>query len=99
MAFGYTGRDAIYLKVDQPVRTYLEKVLEFDPVNNFHLHGGMFDYIPSGTSDKPTMYNHIASLTKGDRGIMKLAYHFPAEFMFNAHKTSLFALDGRVSSI
>src|SRR5207245_9222982 len=56
MAFAYTEKDDIHLKVGQPVRIYLENMLEFDPVNNFHLHGEMFHYISTVTSDKPTMY-------------------------------------------
>ena len=48
MAFGYTGKDEIPLKVGQPVRIYLVNMLEFDPMNNFHLHGEMFHYIPTG---------------------------------------------------
>ncbi len=86
MAFGYTGKDEIHLKVGQPVRIYLENMLEYDPINNFHLHGEMFHYIPTGTSDKPIMYTDIISLMQGDRGILEFAYHFPGEFMFHAHK-------------
>ena len=74
------------LKVGQPVRIYLENMLEYDPMNNFHLHGEMFHYIPTGSSDKPTMYTDIVSLMQGDRGILEFAYHFPGEFMFHAHK-------------
>jgi FtsP/CotA-like multicopper oxidase with cupredoxin domain len=86
MAFGYTGKNEIPLKVGQPVRIYLENMLEYDPINNFHLHGDLFNYIPSGTSEKPTMYTDIVSLMQGDRGILQFAYHFPGEFMFHAHK-------------
>lgn len=38
MAFGYTGKDEIHLKVGQLVRVYFENMLEYDPVNNLHLH-------------------------------------------------------------
>jgi manganese oxidase len=86
MAFGYTGKDAIHLKVGQHVRIYLVNMLEFDPLNNFHLHGEMFHYIPTGTFEEPTMYTDIISLMQGDRGILEFAYHFPGEFMFHAHK-------------
>ena len=86
MAFGYTGKDEIQLKVGQQVRIYLENMLEYDPINNFHLHGEMFYYIPTGSSDKPTMYTDIVSLVQGDRGIIEFSYHYPGEFMFHAHK-------------
>ena len=86
MAFGYTGKDEIHLKVGQPVRIYLVNMLEFDPLNNFHLHGDMFHYIPTGTNEKPSMYTDIVSLMQGDRGILEFAYHNAGEFMFHAHK-------------
>ena len=38
MAFGYTGKDEIHLKVGQLIRVYFENMLEYDPVNNLHLH-------------------------------------------------------------
>jgi FtsP/CotA-like multicopper oxidase with cupredoxin domain len=86
MAFGYTGKDEIHIKVGQPVRIYLVNMLEYDPLNNFHLHGDMFHYIPTGTSDKPEMYTDIVSLMQGDRGIIEFTYHYPGEFMFHSHK-------------
>lgn len=86
MAFGYTDRDEIHLKVGQPVRIYLVNMLEFDPLNNFHLHGDMFYYIPIGTNEKPTMYTDIVQMMQGDRGILQFTYHNPGEFMFHAHK-------------
>ncbi len=30
------------------VRIYLVNILEYDPVNSFHLHGNFFDYYPTG---------------------------------------------------
>jgi len=87
MAFGYTGKDDIQLKVGQPVRIYLVNMLEFDPLNNFHLHGEMFHYIPIGTNEKPSVYTDIVSMMQGDRGILEFTYHFPGEFMFHSHKT------------
>jgi FtsP/CotA-like multicopper oxidase with cupredoxin domain len=86
MAFGYTGNDEIHIKVGQPVRIYLVNMLEYDPINNFHLHGEMFHYIPTGTSDKPDMYTDIVPLMQGDRGILEFSYHYPGEFMFHSHK-------------
>lgn len=38
MAFGYTGKDEIHLKVGRLARVYFENMLEYDPVNNLHLH-------------------------------------------------------------
>lgn len=87
MAFGYTGKNEVHLKVDEPIRIYLVNMLEFDPLNNFHLHGDMFHYIPAGSDEKPIMYTDIVSLMQGDRGILEFTYHNPGEFMFHSHKT------------
>lgn len=83
MAFGYTDRDEIHLKVGQPVRIYLVNMLEFDLLNNFQLQGDMFYYIPIGTNEKPSMYSDIATLMQGDRGILQFTYHNPGGFMFH----------------
>jgi hypothetical protein len=38
MAFEYTGKDEIHLKIGRFDRIYFEDMFEYDPVNNFHLH-------------------------------------------------------------
>ena len=43
----------IEIKKDELTRIYLVNMLEFDPINNFHLHANMFNYYPSGTSQTP----------------------------------------------
>jgi hypothetical protein len=62
-------------------------MLEFDPINNFHLHGNLFQYYPSGTSLTPDYKNDIVSLMQGDRGILEFNYAYPGTYMFHAHKT------------
>jgi FtsP/CotA-like multicopper oxidase with cupredoxin domain len=77
----------IQLKVGQPVRIYLVNMLEFDPVNQFHLHGNMFDYYPAGTYMNPSYKTDIVTLSQGDRGIIEFTPKFPGMFMFHAHST------------
>ena len=60
-------------------------MLEFDPVNNFHLHGDMFDYYPAGTGTNPSYKTDILTLSEGDRGIIEFTYHDPGMFMFHSH--------------
>ena len=42
-AFQYMD-NPIEIKQGEPVRIYLLSMTEFDPVNSFHLHSGMFNY-------------------------------------------------------
>lgn len=69
------------------VRIYLVNMVEFDPINNFHLHANMFYYYPSGTSLVPIEYNDIVTLSQADRGILEFTYDFSGYYMFHAHKT------------
>ena len=62
-------------------------MLEFDPINNFHLHANMFNYYPSGTSQTPTELNDIVTMSQGERGILEFKYKYPGNYMFHAHKT------------
>jgi hypothetical protein len=61
-------------------------MLEYDPLNNFHLHANMFNYYPSGTSLQPDVLTDIVSLNQADRGIIEFKYKFPGKYMFHAHK-------------
>ena len=69
------------------VRIYLVNMLEFDPINNFHLHANLFDYYPSGTSLTPVELNDIVTMSQGERGILEFKYKYPGDYMFHAHKT------------
>ncbi len=85
VAFEYSDHP-IHLVTGQPYRIYLVNMLEFDPINNFHLHGNLFQYYPSGTSLTPEYKNDIVSLMQGDRGILEFNYAYPGTYMFHAHK-------------
>jgi FtsP/CotA-like multicopper oxidase with cupredoxin domain len=86
VAFEYNDHP-IHLLTGHPYRIYLVNMLEFDPLNNFHLHGNLFNYYPSGTSLQPDYKNDIVAMMQGDRGILEFTYDFPGMFMFHAHKT------------
>ena len=94
-AFDYMNHP-IQVEKGAPYRIYLVNMLEFDPVNNFHLHGNMFKYYPSGTSETPSFVNDMVALTQGDRGIVEFKYRpsrqihvpFPHKRVFG------FGLDG-----
>ena len=75
----------IQLVTGQLYRIYLVNMLEFDPINSFHLHGNMFDYYPAGTGLKPSYKTDIVELGQGNRGIVEFTYNKPGMFMFHAH--------------
>jgi manganese oxidase len=83
----YYMHHPIQIEKGKPVRIYLLNMLEFDPLNNFHLHANMFNYYPSGTSLQPDETTDIVSLNQAERGIMEFNYKYPGKYMFHAHKT------------
>ena len=91
----YTVNGIPYYYMHQPievdknklVRIYLVNMLEFDPLNNFHLHANLFEYYPSGTSMTPVELNDIVTMSQGERGILEFEYKYPGDYMFHAHKT------------
>jgi manganese oxidase len=82
----------IQLKIDEPVRVYLLSMTEFDPVNSFHLHSGMFKYIPSGTLNSSSYVTDIVTLGQGDRGIIEFTPTMPGKMMIHAHVNEFTAL-------
>src|SRR5712691_5232352 len=85
MPFGYVGKDSVHLTTATSYRIYLANMVEFDPVNSFHMHGNMFYYTPSGTTESEKMYTDIVTIGQGDRGMIEFHYNFPGLFMFHSH--------------
>ncbi len=69
------------------VRIYLVNILEYDPINTFHLHGNFFDYYPTGTRLEPSEFTDTVMQAQGQRGICEVRFPNPGRFMFHAHKT------------
>lgn len=72
---------------DALVRIYLVNILEYDPINSFHLHANFFDYYPTGTRREPADFTDTVVLGQGQRGICEVRFPFPGRYMFHAHKT------------
>ena len=83
----YYMHKPIEVNKNELVRIYLVNMLEFDPINNFHLHANLFNYYPSGTSKIPVELNDIVTMSQGERGILEFEYKYPGDYMFHAHKT------------
>ena len=75
----------IPIKIDQPYRVYLVNFLDFDFANTFHIHGQVFKYYPSATSETPEMTNDVVTLSQGDRGLLEFKYTLPGQYMIHSH--------------
>ncbi len=69
------------------IRVYLVNILEYDPINSFHIHGNFFDYFPTGTRLEPSEFTDTVMLGQAQRGILEMRFRTPGLHMFHAHKT------------
>ena len=83
----YYMHHPIQIEKDRLIRIYLVNILEFDPINNFHLHANLYQLYRSGTSLVPNEYTDMVTMSQGERGILEFKYKFPGQYMFHAHKT------------
>jgi len=79
--------EPVRVKRNELVRIYLVNILEFDPINSFHLHGNFFDYYPTGTRLEPAEFTDTVVQAQGQRGICEMRFRYPGQYMFHAHKT------------
>ena len=93
----YYKHHPIQISTDQLIRAYVVNILEFDAVNNFHLHGTLFHHFPAGTDSVPSGFNDMLTMSQGDRQILEFEYDYPGLYMFHAHVTE-FSEKGWVSS-
>ncbi len=77
----------IQVKKGRLVRIYLTNLLEYDPINSFHIHGNFFEYYPTGTRLEPSEFTDTVSQMQGQRGILEIKFPFPGKYMFHAHKS------------
>ncbi len=83
----YYMHHPIEIQKDKLIRVYLVNMLEFDQINNFHLHGNLYQLYRSGTSTVPGEYTDMVTMSQGERGILEFNYKYPGQYMFHAHKT------------
>jgi FtsP/CotA-like multicopper oxidase with cupredoxin domain len=81
------ARHPIRVKRDELVRIYLMNIVEFDPINSFHVHANFFHYFPTGTSLTPVELTDTIMQAQGQRGILELRFPYTGRYMFHAHKT------------
>jgi len=83
----YYQHHPIQININELIRVYVLNMVEFDPINNLHLHGTLYDYYPTGTSRVPSVYTDMITLSQTERGIMEFNYTYPGKYLFHAHKT------------
>ncbi len=81
------NQEPVQVRRGELVRVYLVNILEYDPINSFHLHGNFFNYFPTGTSLTPTELTDTIAQVQGQRGICEIRFPTEGMFMFHAHKT------------
>ncbi|PDQ19113.1 copper oxidase [Mesorhizobium sanjuanii] len=89
VAHAYAKKPIRVLK-DKPVRIYLVNVVEFDPINSFHLHANFFDYYNQGTTLTPTLRTvDLITQCQAERGILEFHFreHEPGLYMFHPHQS------------
>lgn len=82
----YYQHHPIEITVGELVRIYVVNMVEFDPINNFHLHGNLYHYYPTGTDTVPSEFTDMITLSQTERGIMEFVYDYPGKYLFHAHK-------------
>nr|MBA2565198.1 multicopper oxidase domain-containing protein [Gemmatimonadota bacterium] len=86
VAFHYE-RHPIQVRVGELQRIYLLNLTEFDPVNSFHLHAGMFRVFRTGTSLESNELTDTVMLCQGERHVLELTLEEPGDYMFHAHQS------------
>jgi FtsP/CotA-like multicopper oxidase with cupredoxin domain len=84
VAFDYMHRP-VRVKRGELVRIYLVNLLEFDPLNSFHIHANFFDYFPTGTRLEPRDFTDTVIQGQGERGVLELRFPYTGKYMFHAH--------------
>ena len=80
----------IRIDKSRPVRVYLLNVIEFDPINSFHLHANFFNYFDTGTTLTPTLQTvDLITQCQAQRGIIEFSFaeHEDGMYMFHPHQS------------
>ena len=86
VAFHY-AKHPITVELNELVRIYLVNITEFDPVNSFHLHAGMFNVFRTGTRLEPHEFTDLVTMGQGERHVLEFTLKYPGQYMFHAHQS------------
>jgi FtsP/CotA-like multicopper oxidase with cupredoxin domain len=82
----YYQHHPIQINTNELIRVYVMNIVEFDPINNLHLHGNLYHYYPTGTDTVPSTYTDMITLSQTERGIIEFEYEYPGKYLVHAHK-------------
>ena len=88
VAFHY-AKHPIPVALNELVRVYLVNVVEFDPINSFHLHANFFNVYRTGTRLEPNEFTDLIMLAQAERHILEFSFKYPGRYMFHAHQSEL----------
>lgn len=88
VAFHYS-RHPIQVKVGEPIRVYLVNLTEFDAINSFHLHAGMYRLYRTGTDLERYEFTDTVTMGQGERHVLEFTPEYPGQYMFHAHQSEL----------
>ena len=77
----------IRVGVRDPVRVYLVNMTEFDLINSFHLHAGMYRVYRTGTRLDQYELTDTIMMCQGERHILEFELENPGLHMFHAHQS------------
>ncbi len=83
----YYQENPIPVGVGDPVRIYLTNLTEFDPVNSFHLHAGMYRLYRTGTRPESHELTDTVMMCQGERHVLEFELENPGLHMFHAHQS------------
>ena len=83
----YFQQHPIQVEVGETLRVYLVNLTEFDLLNSFHLHAGMFRVYRTGTDLSRYELTDTVMLCQGERHILEFELQNPGLHMFHAHQS------------
>jgi FtsP/CotA-like multicopper oxidase with cupredoxin domain len=75
------------VRVGELIRVYLINITEFDLVNSFHLHAGMFRLYRTGTNLETYELTDTVTMGQGERHVLEFTLEYPGQYMFHAHQS------------
>ena len=83
----YYQHHPIQINMNELIRVYVVNMVGLDPINNFHLHGTLYKYYPTGTDLVPSYFTDMITFSQSERGIIEFEYEYTGRYMFHAHLT------------
>ena len=83
----YHQTHPIRVGVGDLIRVYLVNITEFDPVNSFHLHAGMFRVFRTGTRPEQYELTDTIMMCQGERHILEFRLEHPGLHLFHSHQS------------